>query len=221
MTIHDFAQMEIRLKLGLVQRKLLITDLSSDFLIIYPVGVGGFDEEVIYGATSLLTPRPPIAYLDRSLAMSNRSDPKYFAGEPFLRISNDLNPRYGYMSVGFHIQQHKIFRRSFDSHGCIRLRRPDLHNLHTLLQMNKRSTIELTIRYHIADPEDHPYPLINDRYMTVSSYPADNRGRKYRYTPACNDCTNELVAMEEKLAPPPVTTLLDKNDRHQFFYSSE
>ncbi len=221
MTFLDFSKMELRFKLGLVQRKLIIADLTSDFIMVFPVGVGGFDEQVIYHTTSLLTPRPPVAYLDRNLAISNRNDPKYFANEPFLRISNDINPRYGHMSVGFHIQQNKIFRRSFDSHGCVRLRRADLHNLYLLLQYAKRSAIELTIRYRIADPEDHPYPLMNDRYKTVAQYPIDAQGRKFRYTPACDDCTNELVAMEEKYGPPPVDILLDKYDQHQFFLSGE
>src|SRR5690606_4421436 len=91
------AQTNFEVEVGLIDRKVIIKDYANSLKMIFPLGVGGFDEGIQnLGATGLVTPRFQSAWLDKREAYASRTKPAYFAGKPFLRITTDQDLKKGY-----------------------------------------------------------------------------------------------------------------------------
>jgi hypothetical protein len=139
--------------------------------VIYPVGVGGFNE--IYGddRVELLTPTFDSAKLPTNFAVNARTVPDYFMGKPFLRIAYSDD---GYTLYAFHaVPGGGKFIRGFESHGCMRLRDKDLYELLLLIRNSKDHAVNLTVKQSFLPdeaPADHPYPLETKRYNRVKNF---------------------------------------------------
>lgn len=158
-----------RAEAGLIDRVLVLEDFTNDIKMVFPLGVGGFDEGVQHpGLTSLVTPRFKNAWIDKREAYATRTKPVYYAGKPFLRITTNKRLDVGYTSVGFHAQPHLApFLRGFDSHGCIRMQTDDLIAFHRLLANGPHLHIPIKISYQNYSNYDHPAPKINTPYKTI------------------------------------------------------
>ncbi len=159
---------KFELNASLADRKLVLSDTLSDIKMVFPLGVGSFDEGVLNDATTLLTPRFENSYLDQNAAISKREKPRYFAGKPFLRITTDENPANGHTAIGFHVQPDlDPFVRAFDSHGCMRMQTNDLQMLHDLLMNGPHRRLSINVKFKIDDPSEHPEPKIDKPYKKV------------------------------------------------------
>lgn len=160
----NLLQTDFVLETSLVDRKLIVKDERNNIRMVFPIGVGAFDEGVINeGITSLLTPRFSNANIPKSSIISKREMPRYFKGKPFIRI-HDGEKR---TEIGFHIEINDYFNRGFDSHGCMRLRESDLQALHDLLMYGPRSATPVVVKYRIQDEMDHPIKVNNKYFKTV------------------------------------------------------
>jgi hypothetical protein len=161
-------EMSFRISVGLVDRKLIINDSSNDVKIVFPIGVGAFDEGVMNeGIYSLVTPRFNNGFIDRREVISKREKPRYFAGKPFIRISKGNDLRTDSTAIGFHIEINDSFVRGFDSHGCMRLREMDLMAFHDIIMFGSLVKTPITVRYRTEDPADHPAKKKNQTYKTI------------------------------------------------------
>lgn len=166
----DLKDTNFHFETSLVDRKVILKDDAKDIKMVFPIGVGAFDQGVINeGITSLVTPRFTNGFIPKSSVISKREMPRYFAGKPFIRI-HDGEKR---TEIGFHIEINDYFNRGFDSHGCMRLREADLQAMHDLVMFNAKSAIPVVVKYHIQDEMDHPAKLNNKFFKTVQ-----NKGTK-------------------------------------------
>ncbi len=162
------ANTEFEINASLADRKVIVSDRLSDIKMVFPLGVGSFDEGVLNDAVTLLTPRFENSYLDQYAAISQRKKPTYFAGKPFLRITTDKDPAKGHTPIGFHVQPDlDPFVRAFDSHGCMRMQTNDLQMLHDLLMNGPHRRLSVNVKFKVEDTAEHPEPRINRPYKKV------------------------------------------------------
>ena len=165
---YPLKELNFKASVGLVDRKLILVDQTKDIKMVFPIGVGAFDEGAINeGQISLLTPRFSEAFLDKRAVISKREKPKYFQGKPFIRVLKGTDLDSDSTPIGFHIEINNSFIRGFDSHGCMRLREKDLMVFHDLIVFGNDNPIPLTIQYRVKDLSDNPALKFNKVFKTV------------------------------------------------------
>jgi hypothetical protein len=210
--------MSFNLTVGLVDRKLIVSDPAHEVKFVLPIGVGGFDEGVLNeGKVSLLTPRFHHGFIDQRAVISKRERPRYFDGKPFIRILKGNDIENDMTAIGFHTEINDEFVRGFDSHGCMRLRVPDLMALHDLIMDGSVQQTPITVIYRTADLADHPAGKRNKTFKTVV-----NVGTKESpFFPLDKD---NLVQLGYKESGAPVDMLVDQaadNYEDVFSYDTE
>lgn len=166
--VYPLKDMMFRASVGLVDRKLIIEDDMKNIKLVFPIGVGSFDEGTMNeGKVSLLTPRFKNGFIDQREVISKRTKPRYFQGLPFVRISKGTDNTTDTTPIGFHVEINDSFVRGFDSHGCMRLREMDLMALHDLIVFGSQQLIPLTVQYRLNDLADSPIEKRNKMYKTV------------------------------------------------------
>lgn len=166
--IYALNDMSFQINVGLVDRKVIIKDVSKNIKMVFPIGVGAFDVGVMNeGIVSLVTPRFKHGFVDKSVVISKREKPRYFAGKPFIRILKGEDVNTDRTAIGFHLEINESFVRGFDSHGCMRLREADLMTFHDLIMFGDEQQTPLTIDYRTRDLADHPATKRNTTYKTI------------------------------------------------------
>jgi len=172
--IVSLKDMHFNVSVGLVERKVIIEDKMKDIKMVFPVGVGAFDEGVMNeGKVSLVTPRFKNGFIDPRAVISKRTKPRYFAGKPFIRILKGNDLVSDTTAIGFHIEVNDSFVRGFDSHGCMRLRESDLMAFHDLIMFGNEQQIPVSIQYYLKDQMDHPATKRNKTYKTILNIGSD------------------------------------------------
>ncbi len=195
-------------KVGLIQRKLVLTDTQNDIEFVFPLGVGSFDEAVMNKDYSLLTPRYKKAFLTKNEVIFARKKPRYFKKKPFIRVMNDGGSSPNYDGIGFHAQPNlDTFIRAFDSHGCMRMQLDDLYALYYLVANNPLTRIPLTISYEIENKMDSPFPRKNRRYRSIKNYGSTGM-------PLYSIDRDYLVDAQLKKGKAPVSQLKDHPNDH-------
>ncbi|WP_164848309.1 L,D-transpeptidase family protein [Halobacteriovorax sp. HLS] len=169
----ELSSTKLTFDVALKSRKIIVKDLYSNIKMIFPLGVGSFDEAVLNDEFSLLTPRFKDGYLDKSTTIKNRKKPRYFAGLPFIRILKGKSTSNDYTGIGFHAQpfpDKNDFIRAFDSHGCMRMQTPDLWSLYYLVSAGPTQQLPITVNYSSEDKSEHPFPKRNKPYKRVANY---------------------------------------------------
>lgn len=167
--IIPLSQTLFDVNVSLAERKLVLRDnLNSELTMVFPLGVGSFDEGVLNNAVTLLTPRFENAFLDQRAVISERKKPRYFAGKPFIRITTSTNLGEGHTAIGFHVQPNlDTFVRAFDSHGCMRMQLDDLNFLHDIVKEGPHQRLSVNVKFYTEDKIDHPFPKRNKPYKRV------------------------------------------------------
>lgn len=166
--IINIKDVSLEASVGLVDRKLILEDKNKNIKMIFPIGVGAFDEGVLNeGKTSLLTPRFQNGFLDKRVVISKREKPKYFRGLPFIRILKGPDVEADKTPIGFHIEINDSFVRGFDSHGCMRLREFDLVALHDLIMLGDETQLPIRVLYQLEDKSDSPIFKRNKSFKTI------------------------------------------------------
>lgn len=166
--VYPLKDMMFHASVGLVDRKLIIEDVVKNIKLVFPIGVGSFDEGTMNeNKVSLLTPRFKNGFIDQREVISKRTKPRYFKGLPFIRISKGPDNNTDITPIGFHIEINDSFVRGFDSHGCMRLREMDLMTLHDLIVFGTQQLIPLTVQYRLNDLADSPIGKRNKTYKTI------------------------------------------------------
>lgn len=212
--VINLKNMSFKLSVGLVDRKVIAEDKENGVKMVFPNGVGGFDEGVLNeGRVSLLTPRFHNGFLDQRAVISKREKPRYFDGKPFIRILKGPSLVDDMTAIGFHTEINDSFVRGFDSHGCMRLRLPDLMMLHDLIMDGSARQTPITVVYRTKDPSDHPAGKRNKIYKTVA-----NTGTvESPFFPLDKD---NLVQLKYKEAEAPLNKLIDlKDDNYEDVFS--
>ena len=169
----ELYQTKLSFDVALKSRKVIVKDLNSDIKMIFPLGVGSFDEGVLNDSFSLLTPRFKSGFLDKSTTIKNRKKPRYFAGLPFIRILKGNSTSKDHTGIGFHAQpfpEKNKFIRAFDSHGCIRMQTPDLWSVYYMVTAGPTQQLPITVNYSSVDSSEHPFPKRNKPYKRVANY---------------------------------------------------
>ncbi len=222
MSVEQITSIEVKntsfnLSVGLVERKLILEDDKLDLKMIFPIGVGGFDEGVLNeGQVSLLTPRFKNGFVDQRAVISKREKPRYFDGKPFVRILDGSDIKTGMTAIGFHIEINDTFVRGFDSHGCMRLRAADLQALHDLIMDGSLQQLPITVNYQTTDLADHPIAKRNKTFKTV----LNNGTIESPFFPQDRD---NLVQLTYKQTGAPFAVLLDSladNNEEIFDYDT-
>lgn len=211
----NLKQTDFSIETALVDRKVIIKDERNNIRIVFPIGVGAFDEGVINeGVTTLLTPRFSNGNIPKSSIISKREMPRYFKGKPFIRI-HDGEKR---TEIGFHIEINDYFNRGFDSHGCMRLRENDLQALHDLLMYGAKNATPVTVKYRIGDEMDHPAKVNNKYFKTVV-----NKGTKEDPFFILDRDNLIQVGYRDNVAPPIAELEDDSRDNYYelFNYNTE
>lgn len=212
----SLAQTDFIVEVALVERLVVLRDRSSSLLMIFPIGVGSFDEGVLNREYSLLTPRFKNAYLSKRVAIESRTTPRYFAGKPFIRLLD--GEQKAHTPIGFHAQPNlDAFIRGFDSHGCIRMQLEDLMALYEFVARHPETYIPLTVSYHLDESYQHPFPKRDRSFQTIQ-----NVGT--RSNPEYTIDRDYLVQTTYVNRQPPVEQLYDfaeDNNEEYFNYSSE
>ena len=204
--VINLKNMSFKLDVGLVDRKVIAEDSVNNIKMVFPIGVGGFDEGVLNeGVVSLLTPRFHNGFLDQRAVISKREKPRYFDGKPFIRILKGTSLVDDMTAIGFHTEINDSFVRGFDSHGCMRLRLPDLMMLHDLIMDGGVRQTPITVVYRTLDPSDHPAGKRNKLYKTVTN----NGTVDSPFFPLDKD---NLVQLRYKDAVAPLDKLIDLAD---------
>ncbi|MGZ3789437.1 MAG: L,D-transpeptidase [Bacteriovorax sp.] len=215
--IIPLKEMMFQVSVGLVERKVIIEDKTKDVKLVFPVGVGAFDEGVMNeGAVSLVTPRFKHGVIDQRAVISKRETPRYFRGLPFIRVLKGPDLLLDSTAIGFHIEINDSFVRGFDSHGCMRLREADLMAFHDLIMLGAVVQTPITIQYRTEDQADHPATKRNQIYKTIL-----NKGTSaspfFIYD---RDNLVQMVYKEDTQAP--VEKLIDqKNDDYYDLFNYE
>jgi hypothetical protein len=206
-----------QVNVGLIERKVIIEDTMNGIKMIFPIGVGAFDEGVMNeGVTSLVTPRFQNGYIDQRAVVSKRDKPRYFAGKPFIRILKGKDLESDSTAIGFHIEINDSFVRGFDSHGCMRLREKDLLAFHDLIMFGSRQQIPIKVKYKTADNADHPAPKRNTAYKTILNK-GSSENPFFIYD---RDNLVQMIYKEDKMIP--IQKLIDqKDDNYYDLYSYE
>lgn len=202
---------DFKAEVGLIERLVILEDYSNAIKMVFPLGVGAFDEGVQnFGKTSLVTPRFKNAWLDKREAYASRTKPAYYAGKPFLRITTNQELDEGYTSIGFHAQPNLgPFLRGFDSHGCMRMQTDDLIAFHRLLSNNPRTHIPITVSYQVFGSDDHPAPKVDAPYKTIYNVGS-------RTAPYFKLDSDELIQLANVRSSAPIQNLYDSYDDDYF-----
>ncbi len=196
-------------QMGLLQRKIVLEDKAHELKIIFPVAVGAFDEGVMQRrGVRIMTPTFEGAKIERSQAIANRTDPDYYRGLPFIRITS---PKGNGTAYAFHIFMGETFYRGFFSRGCLRIRQKDLQLLYEIVANGGSESIPLNIRYNVTkdntmtgevDLEDNPYPMTNYMYDRVKNFGTNE-------SPFHQRADHSLIILERiNSAPPSIEKIL-------------
>jgi hypothetical protein len=159
---------QFSLQVALAPRKLIVSDNNQGIKMVFPLGVGSFDQSVLNDGVSLLTPRFKKAYIDQWAATAKRRKPRYFANKPFIRIITSEDLKEGHTSIGFHAQPNlDTFVRAFDSHGCMRMQLPELEALFRILKFGPHRRLPITVNFYTSDKSETPFPKREKPYRTV------------------------------------------------------
>lgn len=165
---YSVKEMNFQISVGLIERKVIIEDKMKGIKLVFPIGVGAFDEAVMNErGVSLVTPRFQNGFIDQRAVISKREKPRYFDGKPFIRVLKGHDLVTDSTAIGFHIEINDSFVRGFDSHGCMRLRVQDLMAFHDLIMLGSVQQTPITITYKTSDLADHPAPKRNKTYKTI------------------------------------------------------
>lgn len=151
---------KFQVRVGVMERKVVVASLDDEIKKIYPAGVGGFSLDL----TKLKTPNMRKHYLrrDEKYSIPARFEPWYYLGYPFLKILNG----YRYEAYGFHatMDPARGLERGFTSTGCIRLQIKDLYELYAIVTSNKVKATRIDVGSYTGSSEDSPYPFTDNKY---------------------------------------------------------
>lgn len=217
--------MHFTVNTGLIDRMVVLEDVENDVMLVFPLGVGGLDEGVLYHGETLLTPQFHKAWLDRRHVNPARTSPAYYRGKPFMPITNAAGT---VTPFAFHItilsdqdwkkQGGNYLVRGFESHGCMRLRQKDLMQFFTIVEKGADARLPVNVDYFVWNrnewgdrdqsqgqvKEIHPYPLENS-YMRIKNFARPGQ------TPVGRRDGENLYIMEQVNQEPNLSKLRDFN----------
>lgn len=180
--VIELSDTRFELNVDLKNRRVIVKDSNNDDLkFVFPVGVGAIDFGVKdKSGYSLMTPYYENQFVDTDLnqvSWAHRDDKRYYQGKPFIRFRTTDSMYGGWSQIGFHIKQNAVFKRAYDSHGCMRLRNMDLQALFRVVlnTQNRNGLVRASINLEIDDELDHPMPKINNRIKIVKNGGTKNR----------------------------------------------
>ncbi len=217
--IIDLSDTRFEIKVGLRNRRTIIQDtIRNELKFVLPVGVGALDLGISrIGVYKSMTP----IYIDQQIdtdlnqvSWAHRDDQTYYQNKPFIRFRTNKSEFMGWSTIGFHIQQNRIFRRGFDSHGCMRLRAQDLDALFRITmhtQKYRNTMVRASILPRLNDNElDHPMPKSNNSIKIVKNFGS------HEFPEKGLDELNLTAITTKKIHPFELVKILDKleNDYH-------
>ena len=216
---------EFRVDVGLISRIVLLRDQNSDLILTFPLGVGAIDFNIMGAGTRILTPEFQNATLRRATVNPARTDPSYYRNLPFMPITN----RHGRVTdIAFHITilsdkdwnngaGSNFLMRSFQSHGCMRMRGKDLNQLYQIVMHGGSSELPVNVNAFLnTSPNDKesldplnlaaPYPFEVQTYMQVKNFSPPGDPPTYQRDPEEN-----LVVLEPVFGAPEFSKLNNLN----------
>lgn len=176
--VTELSKTQFSVQVSLIELKAKVYDSVTGSTFIYPIGGSAFDVGILprsMGKTIFASPAF-VGSMPKSAAIESRKSPAYYAGKPFLRIvpNNSSESLYGFHTTPFdYLDKHKSaenLARGYVSAGCLRLKDDDLSELYQIVAYGAATAVPVEIKYTTDWQEQHPYPIINNGYHTVSGY---------------------------------------------------
>jgi len=167
-SIRALKDTALKVEVALGSRKAIVKDDSLGIKMVFPLGVGAIDENVLNDGVSSITPRFKNGVLDKRYAMYERKMPRYYMGKPFIRLLSQEDPKEGFTGIGFHAQPNgDDFIRAFDSHGCMRMLDADLYTMYWLVTESATGKTPIVVNFNLNDKSEHPFPKREKPYKRV------------------------------------------------------
>lgn len=187
----DLSKMHFQVNAGLLDRMVVVEDFQHEVSLVFPLGVGGFDENVTGHGVRVLTPQFHNAWLKRATVIPTRRAPAYYRGMPFMPITNAAGMR---TPIAFHVtilsdsdwntKGGNYLVRGFESHGCMRMRQKDLMEFFTIVMKAGDKQLPVNVDYFVWNTDAngqrqeslgqvssiHPYPVVGANYMTIQNF---------------------------------------------------
>lgn len=211
-SVHDIKlqNLTFTINVGLVQRKLILTDDIYGIQKVFPLGVSSFDLGVsARGIDELMTPRFTGAWLDPKRAVYAERASGYNM-LPFMPMTTEKGGQTWYAfhsvqngwldSMSKHRWNGEFLYRGFLSHGCIRVRMRDLYTIYYIVTQSKKTTVN--IKYYTENSLNSSYPYWNNTYNQVKNY-------GYKKYPKTKKAPAGYSVTEPVAGTPPIYLLSD------------
>ncbi len=159
---------QFKIDVSLFDRKVVFQDtLNPGLVFAFPIAPGGLN---VFEQRSV-TPEFKNAYVLKATAIEKRCKPSYFHCLPFIRVMTDESVSKGWTGIGFHIKQNPQLKRTFDSHGCIRLSEEDLFAFDRILRYGRHRSLKLDFhKMHRPDIDITAVPLVRNFYQKEKDF---------------------------------------------------
>lgn len=198
---------QFQVRIGLIERLAVFEDAQNGIKMVFPIGVGAFDENIMGRGVRILTPLFSNAKIEKRRLARVVSYPSYFRGEAFLPITNAEGVE---TDIGLHItilsnahwkeKGPNFLVRGFESHGCIRLRQQDLREAYEIVSRSRGDFTPIDIDFFVGG--FHPYPVSSNSYQTVKNFSPPGQAPSYQ-----RDSKYNLVILERVASAPDFSSL--------------
>jgi hypothetical protein len=160
---------------SIADRLLVLQDRVTGFRRSFPVELGAIDAVQRRGNVGSLTPVMPNSFVDRRYVLPKLHKPAYHRGMPYIPILHARGPLEAgpkvppHFARGFAVHtwlEPGGFARGFLSHGCIRMRDADLHELLAHVEASP-GPVPFGTQLEAIDGIAHPFPLLSAFHYAV------------------------------------------------------
>jgi len=199
------ADLDLRVRVSLSDRAVLVEAPGFGLERVYPAGVGALDEVRRPGYMTSLTPTTELGRVSRATSRM-RGPANWMRGQPYLPFeipwvstrqaeNGEAKRYYVETRIAFHIWQGQAFSRGYNSHGCVTLREEDLAELAAFV-FSREAPVALTVRARALPGHRHPFAHEATHYWTLRNLGTPERPRIFR---------GMFYAIEKVMASPPDT----------------
>lgn len=181
LSAHSLLELDLSVRVSVGDTAMVVEDVALGFRRVYPLGVGAVDQIRRPGELSSITPTTRFGRLDKRESWEVMRFPKHFRDVPYIPLNiprvvrsqgedGDEEVRLVYRAtwIAFHIWQQPRFARGYLSHGCVRMRDEDLHELAAFVYGVEDTIPVVIVAEPLADAR-HPHWRLADRYYQLKN----------------------------------------------------
>lgn len=186
LSAHGLLELDLSIRVSVGDTVMIVEDRALGFRRIYPLGVGAVDQIRLAlagrpGELSSITPTTRFGRLDKRESWEVMRFPKHFRDVPYIPLNiprvvrttrddgeEEVRLVYRATWIAFHIWQQPRFARGYLSHGCVRMRDEDLHELAAFVYGVEETVPVVMVAEPLADAR-HSHWRLADRYYQLKN----------------------------------------------------